>query len=206
MTDEIWDVVHRERRELADQLEAQPDVDWSTPSLGTDWTVHGVLTHLVHDALTTRWSFLRDFVTAGFNFDRSNERWVAKMKDEPPAVTLRRLREVSGRTTSAPAPLPTRLIEVIVHGEDIRRPLGLRHEYPMEAVETAIRFQLETGVNLGGGKERADGFRLEAADTDLAAGDGPLVRGTALDLLLVLTGRPVPEEVLSGEGAAEFDS
>lgn len=202
----IWSLVHEERRALADDLASLPDVDWQAPSLGTDWSVHGVLAHLIHDAKTTRWSFVRDFVAAGFNFDRSNERWVEKLSRQDPALTLEKLRLVAGLTGSAPAPLPSRLVEVIVHGEDIRRPLGIAHEYPLGAVVTAVRYQLATGVNLGGGKERAADFRLLASDADVAVGNGPEVRGSALALLLALTGRPVRKNELTGTGAAEFAS
>jgi hypothetical protein len=44
--------------------------------------------------------------------------------------------------------------------------------------------------------------RLVASDEDLSVGDGPEVRGTALALLLAVSGRPVAPDELTGPGAA----
>jgi hypothetical protein len=38
--------------------------------------------------------------------------------------TLERLRQVASRTSTPPAPLDIRIVEEVVHGEDIRRALG----------------------------------------------------------------------------------
>jgi len=81
------------------------------------------------------------------------------------------------------------LVEAIVHGEDVRRPLGLIGEYPVDAVLDALDYQLKTAVSWGGGAERAEGLRLIATDCDYVSGEGRDVEGTALDLLLTVSGR-----------------
>jgi uncharacterized protein (TIGR03083 family) len=199
---EIWPVVHAERAALIQDLQTLPEQQWATPSLCRSWDVHDVLAHLVNDAKTTRLGFVRDLVTAGFDFDRLNARGVARERAEDPSRTLEQFRAVSGRTTSAPAPPATRLVEAFVHGEDIRRPLGIRHDYPPAHVATALRHQVNTSMTLGGGKERAERLRLVATDTDLSVGAGDEVRGTAIALLLAVSGRPVGPEELTGPGAA----
>jgi hypothetical protein len=60
---------------------------------------------------------------------------------------------------------------------------------------------LRTTVRLGGGKERAAGLRLVADDADFHAGDGDEVRGTALALLVAVSGRAVTSDELTGTGA-----
>lgn len=199
---EIWPVVHAERQALIRDLDALPALDWATPSLCPGWDVHDVLAHLVDDARTTRLGFLRHLAAAGFDFDRCNARGIARERRADPHSTLAALRAVSGRTTSAPAPPATRLVEAFVHGEDIRRPLGIERACPTAPVAEALRHQLRTRVQFGGGRERAEGLRLVATDAALDVGTGPEVRGSALVLLLAVSGRPVGPEELTGPGAA----
>lgn len=198
---QIWAVVHVERAALAEDLRRLPAERWATPSLCPGWDVHDVLAHLVDDARTTRLSFVRGLLAAGLDFDRLNARGVARERTADPGGTLEAFRAVSGRTTSAPAPPATRLVEAFVHGEDIRRPLGIRRDYPADHVAVALRHQLRTSVKYGGGRERAQGLRLATTDTDLAVGAGEEVRGTAIALLLAVSGRPLGPHELEGPGA-----
>ncbi len=57
---------------------------------------------------------------------------------------------------------------------------------------------------MGGGKERAQGWRLVASDADFEHGTGQVVLGTAMALLLAVSGRPVKAGELTGTGAAGF--
>lgn len=107
-----------------------------------------------------------------------------------PAETLERLRSVASRTSGPPAPLDSRLVEEIAHGEDIRRPLGLARDYPLDAVVRALTYQVRTPERFGGAKELTQRARLVASDTDFSVGTGPPVEAPVLDLLMVATGRP----------------
>jgi uncharacterized protein (TIGR03083 family) len=200
---QIWKAVHAEREALVRDLETLAPEQWSTPSLCPGWSVHDVLAHLVHDAKTTRLGFVREMIVARFDFDRANARGIRRERESDPHLTLDEFHSVRHRTTSAPAPLATRLVEIIVHGEDIRRPLGIPHTYPVLDVVIALEYQVATSVKFGGGKERAHGVHLVATDGNLKAGvgEGPEVCGTSLALLLAVSGRPVGADELSGEGA-----
>lgn len=200
MTD-VWPVVHAERRSLLDDLEDVRSDSWSTPSLCPGWDVHDVLAHLVDDAKTTRLGFVRNLVAARFDFDRCNAAGVSREKCDDPALTRERFSEVLDRTTSAPAPRATRLVEVFVHGEDIRRPLGIAHDYPVDAVLTALQHQLRTTTGQGGGKERAQGLMLIPTDGSLHLGEGEEVRGSTIALLLAVSGRPTRAGEIAGPGA-----
>jgi uncharacterized protein (TIGR03083 family) len=197
----VGERVHAEREAVIRDLDALTSEQWSTPSLCPGWDIHDVLAHLVDDAKTTRLRFIGQMVAARFDFDRLNQLGIERERASDPERTLDEFRLVSGRTTSAPAPLATRLVEAIVHGEDIRRPLGLHRIYPVDSVSTALRFQLKTSVRQGGGKERAEGLRLIATDCDLDVGAGKDVHGTTRALLLAVSGRPVEPDELSGTGA-----
>jgi uncharacterized protein (TIGR03083 family) len=123
---EVWSFVHTERQALIDDLESLTPEQWAQPSLCPGWDVHDVLAHLVDTAKTTRLGFVRGLIAAKFDFDTDNARGIERERGATPAATLAEFRRVRDETKTPPAALATRLVEAIVHGEDIRRPLGLR--------------------------------------------------------------------------------
>ncbi|MCX5415356.1 maleylpyruvate isomerase family mycothiol-dependent enzyme [Streptomyces sp. NBC_00059] len=193
-------MVHAERAALIGDLERLDDERWDEPSLCAGWTVHDVVAHLVDTARTTRPGFLIGLARARFDFDRQNARGVERERGASPGETLERLRRVASRTSTPPAPLDSRLVEEIVHGEDIRRPLGLARSYPKEAVVRSLRLQARTPASFGGAKELVARARLTASDADVSVGEGPEVRGPALSLLLAVSRRRVALDDLEGEG------
>lgn len=202
MNDDVWSMVHAERAALIEDLARLDDKQWDHPSLCERWTVHDVVAHLVDTAGTTRLGFVGAMLRARFDFDRQNTRGVGRERGASPQETLERLRQVATRTTAPPAPLDTRLVEEVVHGEDIRRPLGLSHTYLPEAVIRSLRLQARTSTSFGGAKEKVAGLQLAPADADLTIGEGPQVRGAALSLLLAISGRREALDELDGPGAA----
>lgn len=202
--DEIWAAVHKEREALIYDLTPVNTEQWTTLSLCPGWDIHAVLAHLVDDAKTTRLGFVGRMIAAGFNFDRVNALGIVRERTTDPTRTLANFQDVRRRTTGAPAPLVTRLVEIFVHGEDIRRPLGMNHGYPVAEVATALRYQATTSVKVGGGKERLAGLRLIATDADFDEGVGREVRGAAIALLLAVSGRAVRTGELTGPGAVSL--
>ncbi|GAA1937792.1 maleylpyruvate isomerase family mycothiol-dependent enzyme [Streptomyces durmitorensis] len=200
MKDDVWSLVHAERAALIEDLTGLDDKQWDLPSMCDGWTVHDVVAHLVDTARTTRIGFVSGMVRARFDFDRQNARGVDRERGASPQKTLERLRQVASRRSGPPAPLDTRLIEEVVHGEDIRRPLGLTHSYLPEAVVRSLRLQARTSASFGGAKERVSGVQLAPTDADLRIGEGPQVRGTALSLLLAISGRQEALDELDGPG------
>ncbi len=201
---EIWDLVHAERQQLAGDLASITGSAWETPSLCPGWSVHDVLAHLVDTAQTGTVAFVWSMVRSKGNFDRANDDGIARCKREDPLETLATLRDVTHLTKAPPAHRATRLVEAIVHGEDIRRPLHATGNYPGPGIVEALQFQLRTPVSFGGGKERAKGLRLTDPETGMAWGEGTEVSGTPLDLLLAISGRPVNPALLTGPGAQRF--
>ncbi|MDI6099389.1 maleylpyruvate isomerase family mycothiol-dependent enzyme [Actinoplanes sp. NEAU-A12] len=196
----VWSVVHEERATLCRDLATLAPEQWSAPTACTGWDVHDVVAHLVDSAKATRLGFVRDMLAARGDFDRQNAFGVARERRDDPRDTLRAFRSVVTRTSAPPAPVATRLVEAFVHGEDIRRAVGLRGDYPPGPVVTALAHQLRTTVRMGGGKELAAGLRLVASDAPLDTGSGPEVRGPAIALLLAVSGRAVEPGELTGPG------
>lgn len=196
----VWSMVHDERRALVRDLEKLEGAEWETPSLCHGWAVHDVLAHLVDSAKTNRRSFVRGMITARFDFDKDNESGVRRERRADPAGTLAAMRAAIELTRTPPAALATRLVEAFVHGEDIRQPLGISASYPVDGVVAALDYQLGTSVSMGGGKQRGQKVHLKASDADYARGRGPEVCGSAIDLLLAVSGRPVKAGALRGVG------
>ena len=92
---------------------------------------------------------------------------LAGCSGDTPSGTLARFRGVVDSRTAPSGHVDAWLGEIVVHGEDIRRPLGIPRDYPTETVVRALAHQLRTSVGLGGGKQRAAGVR-HATDDDIA--------------------------------------
>lgn len=199
---DIWPLVHAERHALIEDLAGLTPQQWQTPSLADGWSVHEVVAHLVDNAMVTPWRLILAMVKARGDFHRQNRDGLVAAMGATPAQTLDRLRAAADRTSGPPAPVASRLVEEIAHGEDIRRPLGIRRDYPVEAICPGIRYQLGTPDVFDGRKSLTKRVRLVAQDADLAIGDGPEVRGPALDLLMVATRRPPREGKLDGPGCS----
>jgi uncharacterized protein (TIGR03083 family) len=199
MTDDTWSVIHRERRALAADLASLTPEQWTTPSLCPDWTVHDVLAHLVSTAKLTPPAFVAGLLGSGFNFNRFTAKRIAAEGAGGPAATLEAFRAVETSTSAPPGPKTSWLGEVLVHGEDIRRPLGIAHEYPAASVTAVTEFYAGSNVLIGG-KRRVAGVTLTATDTDWSRGSGPTAAGSARALMLATAGRKVALDELSGPG------
>ena len=199
MADDLWTVVHAERRALAADLAGLTPEQWQTPSLCTGWTVHDVLAHMVATAKETPAGFFVGMIGSGFRISRFTEKRIAVEGAGGPAATLAAFRGVETATSAPPGPKLSWLGEVLVHSEDIRRPLGIAHEYPVDSVTDVTDFYAGSNVLIGG-KRRVEGLTLQATDTDWSRGSGPVVSGPARALMLATTGRPAALDELSGPG------
>jgi len=154
---------------------------------------------MVATASTTPATFVSRFARSGFRFDTFVARDVARETAGSPSDTLDRFRSRRTATTHPPGPLEDMLGECIVHGEDIRRPLGITHDYPVETVTRVADFYKRSNLLLGA-KRRIAGLTLRATDANWSTGTGPEVAGPALSLVLVMAGRTAGLSELSGPG------
>lgn len=199
MTDSIWPTIHAERKALVDDLAGLTPEQWTTQSLCSEWNIHQVLAHQLSAAKMTPPKFFGKFAAAGFNFNKFAAKQVAVESVGGPAATLAAFRAAEPRETAPPGPKDTWLGEAFVHGEDIRRPLGITRAYPLPEVARAIAFYAKSNAIIGG-KTRVAGLTLKATDTDFSVGSGPLVEGPAISLLLAASGRKSALDELSGPG------
>lgn len=183
-----WNLVHAERAALAADLGHLTEPDWTTPSLCTQFSVREVLAHLTAGASLTPLRWLAGVVRCRWDFDRQVALRLAEHLGADGADTLARFRAVVDSTTKPPLPVLAMLGETIVHGEDIRRPLGLRREYPIDTLTRVADYYRGTDLVVRA-KGRLGGLRLEATDGPFATGEGDLVRGPTLALIMAMTGR-----------------
>jgi uncharacterized protein (TIGR03083 family) len=193
-----WQIVHQERHALAEDLASLTNAQWAAQSLCEAWDVHDVVAHLTGSARTTRRSFWLSLAQSGFDFDRANAREAAAERAASPTEMLRRYQATITNTTTPPGPFITRLIETVVHGEDIRRPLGINRPGLTPKLEEALIYFFHD--HLTGGKKRLAGLTLTATDEEFTVGSGQTVQGPALSLLLVASGRPSALADLQGPG------
>jgi uncharacterized protein (TIGR03083 family) len=202
---DIWPTVHAERKALAADLRGLSAEDWDKPSLCADWTVRDVLAHMTSAAKLTPPAFFGKMIGSGFSFDKVQEQGVAAQRGATPADTLANFEAVQTSVKHPPGPTQTWLGEMIVHGEDIRRALGIEHKYPTDAVVTVADFYKGSNLLIGS-KRRISGFTLRATDADWTTGTGPEVSGPILSLVMAMTGRKAADDDLTGEGVATLRS
>ncbi|MFV2198670.1 maleylpyruvate isomerase family mycothiol-dependent enzyme [Nocardiopsis sp. LOL_012] len=194
----LWAAAHTERAALAADLADLTEAQWDTPSLCTGLTVREVLAHMTAGASLSRMRWLAGVVRCRFDFDRQVAMRLAERMGRTPADTLENFRAAVTSTT-APLPVLPTLGEAVVHGEDIRRPLGIARRYPIDVLTELAEYYSGTDMAVVA-KGRIGGLRLEAADGPFAAGEGSLVSGPTLALIMAMTGRGVFCDDLTGDG------
>ena len=194
-----WPFIHDEREALAADLATLSDEQWAARSLCAEWSVRDVLGHMTATAKMTPPKFFASFAAAGFRFNTMTAKGVAAEATPSPAAGLANFRSHLKDTTHPPGPAEAMLGEAVVHGEDIRRPLGIKREYPREALVRVAEFFHGSNLIVGA-KQRVAGLTLRATDTGWVTGSGPEVTGPQLSLVLAMTGRSAALADLSGDG------
>jgi uncharacterized protein (TIGR03083 family) len=202
-TADAWPMIHAERQALAADLVALTDEQWATASLCTGWSVRDVLAHQLAAAEQTPGGFVVRLAGSGFRFNKMVDKDIAKRTQGPPASTLAAFRTRLNATTHPPGPIEAMVGEALVHGEDIRRPLGISRTYPAATLILVADFYKKSNLLLGG-KRRVAGLTLRATDIDWRTGAGPEVTGPAASLVIGIAGRKAALDDLSGEGLAVF--
>lgn len=208
--DVLWSAIDDQRTRTADLLERLTPEQLDHPSLCEGWAVRHVAAHLTLQQLDLRAAaaFLarnpRMLAHPGLNATIHHSALIQAQRLTVPEIVARiRAMRGSRRHNAFVTPFDT-LTDILVHSQDIALPLGV--ELPMRpdgAVLAATRLwqvrgswmsSVYRGVPLAA-------CRLRATDADWARGQGPEVAGPVASLVLLLAGRQVALEHLSGEGA-----
>lgn len=196
-----WEQIHAERAALADDLAGLDESQWAAQSLCDRFTVREVLAHMTAGASLTPARWMAGVIRCRFDFDRQVALRLAEHMGAAPAETLARFRRVITSTTKPPLPRMAMLGETVVHAEDIRRPLGIESNCPVDVLTALATYYQGSDLPVLS-KKRTAGLRLTATDGPFAAGDGPRVSGTTLALVMAMAGRARYCDQLDGEGVA----
>ena len=201
MAGDVWPIIHAERKSLAADLDGISEDAWNTTSLCTQWTVRDVVAHMTATGRMSSASFFPKLIASGFSLARLQRKDIERERGSSVAQTLTGFKSIVDSKGRPPGPPETMLGEIIVHSEDIRRPLGIKHEYPADAATRVAEFYRRSNLIIGG-KRRVTGLTLDATDTEWRAGDGPVVSGPIVSLVLAITGRPAAFTDLQGDGVS----
>ncbi|MCY9785309.1 maleylpyruvate isomerase family mycothiol-dependent enzyme [Nocardiopsis sp. EMB25] len=195
----LWRAAHDERAALAADLTGLTDEQWRVPSLCAGLSVREVLAHMTAGASLNPVRWMAGVIRCRFDFDEQVAMRLAEHLGRTPEETLEGFRAVVTSTTSPPGPTAAWLGEVVVHSEDIRRPLGIRRSHPIDVLTRVADYYRGTDLVVVAQK-RVRGLRLAATDGPFAAGEGPLVSGPTLALIMAMTGRGTFCDDLTGDG------
>ncbi|MFD5055966.1 maleylpyruvate isomerase family mycothiol-dependent enzyme [Streptomyces tendae] len=196
---DVWPLIRTERAALASDLAELTEEQWATPSLCAGLTVREVLAHLTAGASLNSVRWFAGVIRCRFDFDKQVAVRLAEQLGAAPAETLARFRHIVPSTTKPPLPVIAMLGETLVHGEDIRRPLGIRRDHPIDVVTRVAEYYRGSDMVVVA-KKRITGLRLAATDGPFTTGSGPVVSGPTMALVMAMTGRATYCDDLEGDG------
>jgi uncharacterized protein (TIGR03083 family) len=198
---DLLPAIAAERRHIADLVESLSPAQLDVPSLCGDWTVRQVAGHLLAAVDSSPSASLKVLARSGFRVHRANARLAIETAARPVTEIADGLRRNAAKPFRPPiVGYPGQLTDLQVHGQDMRRPLGLPHGLLPDRLRASLDF-LTGGRAVGfTPRRRTAGLRFTATDLDWTWGSGPLVTGPAEALMMALTGRRVVLGELDGPG------
>jgi uncharacterized protein (TIGR03083 family) len=199
---EISDAIRDEMHDLAERLAELDDEQWNSPSLCALWRIRDVLAHVVAGAEGAfgTVAIVRGIVRHGFSYNR----WVAVdgqiRGQQDPEDLVKALRNAAANRKVLSGARPVNgLMHVLIHGQDMCRPLGITRDLPEGHLVPVADF-VKNDVHIFGAKKRIAGLKLRATDMDWSHGNGPQVTGPVEALVMTMAGRLIALDDLSGEG------
>lgn len=185
-----------ERTDLADLLVTLTPEQWEAQSLCVDWRVRDVVAHVISFDVSLLGMVRRAVRGRSVHI---NQVGVDELASLSTGQLLDRLR-VHLRPQGLAASFGGRLalLDVTIHHQDIRRPLGLPRDIPTDRLR-----QVLDGVVCSPelpGRRIARGVRLIATDLEWSHGSGPEVLGPAEAVLMAVAGRWSAVGELAGPG------
>lgn len=196
----VFAAVADERHRIASLLEGLDTAQLATPSLCKGWDVKTVAAHVVSTVTDGTFAFLR-LALRRRSMARAVDELARRRARLPAAEIAAGLHQCADHPLSPPlfGPLDP-LADVLVHGGDIRIPLGLPFNPDPQRAASAMDFL--TGpwpfgfVPLG----RLRGISLRANDIGRTWGSGAQIQGPVAALMMTVAGRTALLPMLDGPG------
>jgi uncharacterized protein (TIGR03083 family) len=196
----VFAAVSAERRSIATLIDGLDTDQLATASLCVGWDVKTVAAHLVSDFADGFWGFMASGLRHG-SIDHGIDALARRRAQAPAAEIAEMLRRRADYRLSPPVTGPlSGLTDVLVHGADMRIPLGLPHRPDPHHVVRVLDF-LTGPTQLGFfSRRRLHGISLHDDDTGRTWGDGDPIRGPGVAVMLAVCGRTVAFDRLTGAG------
>ena len=187
-----------EQQDFVDALLGATDEQLDAPSLCAGWSVRDVVIHVAWHIHMRKTSYAKDVVQFGAF---GGARFETKLLERERARTTGELID----WLASPAQVDeNNLGELIVHQQDVRRPLGATRAIATDHLVWVLDYCLTRRgggyFGIGGGSyKRTRALRLVATDIEWSRGSGPEVRAAGEAILMAINGRDVGTE-LEGPG------
>ncbi|MEU4434052.1 maleylpyruvate isomerase family mycothiol-dependent enzyme [Nocardia rhamnosiphila] len=188
--EQVWAAVAAERRSLAELLDGLTEQQWDRQSWCAGWRIRDVVAHILLTSRAGAGEILWELLRARGDLDRMSfataVRYANRRSSEALLAELRAVIEL--RHTPVGTTALDRLMDLLVHGQDIAVPLGMRREMPVDAARWSVERVWRMGRPFRARRVLA-GHRLIATDTEWSAGVGAPLAAPIADILLLVTGR-----------------
>ena len=189
-------MIAAERTELLEFLRTLSAQDWLAPSLCERWRIRDVVAHLLWDDVSVA-RYLRVGVTYR-SPDRVNQYYVDQASALPTSDLLATLASTIGGGWLSRTMPEGMLADLVVHHQDIRRPL----DRPRTIEPARLLHALRNPNRFAHRRRITKGLKFIATDVDWISGAGPEVRGPGEALALAIVGRHTVLGELDGDGVA----
>jgi len=189
-------MVEDEQEEFATLLRGLTAEQWAFPSLCKGWSVHDVVIHIANHSHTTARHRFAELARVRF----SEARQIDLHRARPTDALIDWLS--SPAKLGGPLNIRTQLAELVIHQQDVRRPIGIAREIPADRLSVLLDFGLTRvgSASVAFARRRTKDLRLVATDFEWSAGTGPEVRGPGEAIFMAANGRASAIADLTGDG------
>ena len=193
----VIEMATAERTDLAEFLANLTPEQWEAPSLCERWRVRDVVAHVMSFDGATLLDILRRAIRARFrNVNQVAVDELASLSTDQLLDRLRGRLRPQGLATTFGGRLA--LLDVTIHHQDIRRPLGVPRRIPADRLRCVLSDSMISPELPGW--HLARGVRLTPTDLDWSHGSGPEITGPAEAMLMAVAGRRSAVGELAGPG------
>lgn len=193
----VYAMVQQEKRDLTALLRELTPQEWESPSLCAGWRVRDVVAHVLYDG-TPLLRYGCEVIRVRGSADRLNRLYLDRAREWPTEELLAAFESTIARSYSARIQPKLVLADLLIHQQDIRRPLNRLRTVP----EGTLRTVLDNPDPFIHSKRRLRGLRWTATDIEWTDGTGPEIYGPGEAIVMAVGGRSSALAQLDGPGVA----
>lgn len=198
--DRVWRHVKAEREALVETLRELSAEEWEHPSSCAGWRVRDVAAHITASSQVRLIDFPAMLARGGFSYNRMILRDGQLRGRAPVEQIIADHERLAGVRRHPPMLTPLEpLTDILVHTQDIVRPLGRGYAASPEAILLAADRVRRMALFLGS-RRIIRSVRMVATDADWVRGTGPTIEAPMQELLMVCAGRTPDLALVRGDG------